>query len=207
MTIAPVSRNIDNALFVVIDGKNLQQVHKYEYLGVVMDDKLCMNSHINHIVKKVQGRLSTLRKFRRHITATTALRIYKGLMLCHLDYGDFVVESGNKENIDRLDKLQNRSLRCIEYCLDATKHMTLNELYHKYNVEPLSQRRERNLLKIMYGESKNIGNIDMYRPTMVLRSNNTVKMHHKFTKITKIQKSPYYVGLLYGTSYPRSTKH
>ena len=34
-------------------------------------------------------------------------------MLCHLDYVDFVVESGNKENIDRLDKLQNRSLRCI----------------------------------------------------------------------------------------------
>ena len=133
-------------------------------------------------------------------------------MLCHLDYGDFVVESGNKENIDRLDKLQNRSLRCIEYCLDATKRMTLNELYHKYNVEPLSQRRKRNLLKIMYGESKNIGNIDMYRPAMVLRSNNTVKMHHKFMKITMIKKTPYYRGLALWDKLPKEyqtlkTKH
>ena len=81
--------------------------------------------------------------------------------------------------------------------------MTLNELYHKYNVEPLSQRRKRNLLKIMYGESKNIGNIDMYRPAMVLRSNNTIKMHHKFTKITKIQKSPYYRGLALWDKLPK----
>ena len=107
-----------------------EQVHKYEYLGIIMDDKICMNSHIESIIRKVQVKLCTLRRFRRYITSQTALRIYKGLMLWNLDYGDFVVDSGNKKNIDKLDTLQNRSLRCVKYCLDATKHKTLEELYH-----------------------------------------------------------------------------
>ena len=81
-----------------------------------MDDELCMN---HHIVKKEQGRLCTLCKFRRHTTAQIALRIHKGLMVCHLDFGDFVDESGSRVNIDSLKKLQNRSARCIEYCLYA----------------------------------------------------------------------------------------
>ena len=63
------SRNI-NAEFVPsleIAGSKLQNVSKYEYLGVIMDDKLNMNNHIEHITKKVQGKLSILRKLRRHI--------------------------------------------------------------------------------------------------------------------------------------------
>ena len=116
-------------------------------------------------------------------------------MLCHFDYGDFVVESGSNINIQKLDILQNRSLRCIENCHDIAKRKTLDELRHVYNVEKLCVRRNRNLLKIMYDESRNIVNIDMYRPKMVLRSADHIKMHHKFTKLTKIQKSPYYRGL------------
>ena len=114
-----------------------------------------------------------------------------------------MVESGSKVNIDRLDTLQNRFLRCVENCLDSTKRLTLKELYHKYNIEPLCVRRKRNLLKIMYGESKNAGNIDMYRPTMVLRSSTTVKMHHQFTKLSKIQKSLYYRGLALWDKLPK----
>ena len=51
MTVSSSSKIIDNTLLVAIDGKNLQKVHKYEYLGVIMDDKLCMNNHIDHIEK------------------------------------------------------------------------------------------------------------------------------------------------------------
>ena len=115
--------------------------------------------------------------------------------MCHLDYGDFAVDTGNKIYIDKLNTLQNRSLRCVEYCLDTTRRKTIEELYHKFNVESLESRRKRNLLKIMYSESKDIVNIDVYRPQMMLRSSNSVKMHHKFTKLSKIQKSQYYRGL------------
>ena len=50
MTIVPHSACVDIDLFVHIDGKPLQHVRKYKYLGVIMDDKLCMNNHIEHII-------------------------------------------------------------------------------------------------------------------------------------------------------------
>ena len=109
--------------------------------------------------------------------------------------GDFAVDSGIKVNIDKIDRLQNRSLRCVKYCLDATKRKSMGDLYHKFNVETLSMRRQRNLLKIVYGESKDNVNIDTYRPRMTLRSARSVKLNHKFTKLSKLQKNLYYRGL------------
>ena len=36
----------------------------------------------------------------------------------HLDYIDYVIDSSSKDNISNLDKLQNKAIRCIEYCID-----------------------------------------------------------------------------------------
>ena len=129
------------------------------------------------------------------VSETTALNIYKTLIMCHMDYGDFVIDSGIKANIDRLDRLQTRTIRCIEYQLDRDKLKDLNILYQRYKLEPLEVRRKRNLVKLMYSESKQPLNLDIYRPKMVLRSSRSVKMNHTFTRLTKIQKSPYYRGL------------
>ena len=58
----------------------------------------------------------------------------------------------------------------------------------------------------MYAESMNIDNIDLYRPRMELRSLKSVKLHHKFTKLTKIQKKVrIIVDWSYGTIYPKSS--
>ena len=53
----------------------------------------------------------------------------------------------------------------------------------------------RNLLKIMFSQSRDKVNIDYYRPERILRSNQKVKLKSKFTRITKIQRSPYYRGI------------
>ena len=191
------SRNIDPNYrpLIVVAGKRLQNVSKYEYLGVIMDDKLNMSNHIEHITKKVQSKLCILRKLRKHITEDVALKIFKGLILCHFDYGDFLVDSGSKGNIEKLGRLYTRSVRCVEYRSNVRNRLKIDDLYVKYKLETLENRRKKNLLKIMYKESKVDGNIDMYRPQQVLGSTKNVKLKHKFTRLTKIQRSPYYRGL------------
>ena len=69
-----------------------------------------MNNNIEHVMKKVQAKLCILRKFRRHISEKTALKIYETLIMCHMDYGDFVIDSGTKVKIDNLDRLQIQML-------------------------------------------------------------------------------------------------
>ena len=45
------------SLPVDISGTSLQNVHTYEYLGVLVDEKLSMNTHIDHVTKKVQAKV------------------------------------------------------------------------------------------------------------------------------------------------------
>ena len=56
MSIQSRKIDIDQVPLVQISGKKLHNVSKYEYLGVIMD-KFNMNTHIEHITKKVQGKL------------------------------------------------------------------------------------------------------------------------------------------------------
>ena len=48
-------------------------------------------------------------KCRRH------LLIYKVMIRPHFDYGDYMIDSGTQKNIDKLERIQNRFVRTIEY--------------------------------------------------------------------------------------------
>ena len=113
----------------------------------------------------------------------------------HLDYIDYVVDSSSKENISKLDRLQNKAIRRIEYCVNVEHRKDIDLLHHDYNIEKLPLRRKRNLVKIIYRESNDIQNINQDRPSMELRSTTKVKMKQKFTSLTKIQTSPLYRGI------------
>ena len=56
----------------------------------------------------------------------------------------------------------------------------------------------------MFGQSCKPENIDCYRPERILRSRNKVKLRSNFTRITKIQKSPFYRGVHLWDSLPQN---
>ena len=160
---------------IKIGDRIIGQVHSYEYLGVLLDESLCHNGYIDRIYKKTNTKLGILSRIRRFISERTALNIYKTMIRPHLDYIDFVVDSGSVNRISQLDKLQNEAIRRIEYCINPDKRKEMGELHVCYNIEKLTTRRKRNLLKIIYKESKDITNVDYRRPQMELRSKCKVK--------------------------------
>ena len=113
----------------------------------------------------------------------------------HLDYIDYVIDSTSADRISKLDKLQNKAIRRIEYCINKDKRKDIDELHTMYSIEKLSVRRNRNLTKIMYRESKDVNNINLARPQMELRSKTKVKMKQKFTSLIRVQMSPLHRGL------------
>ena len=80
-------------------------VRSYEYLGIILDDKLSMNDYLESMWKKANAKTGILAKIRRFITEKTAMKIYKCMIRPHLDYIDFVVESGSADRIQKLDTL------------------------------------------------------------------------------------------------------
>ena len=192
LTIKHTQSNIEPT--VCVNNTNISTVKTYDYLGMILDNRLSMNEHVDNMWKKANTKVGILSKIRRFITERTALNIYKCMIRPHLDYIDFVVESCTVDRISKLDRLQNKALRRVEYCINREQRMDIDCLAIKYNIEPLHLRRKRNLVKIMHKTTKNINNVDPARPLMDLRSRPKVKLKSKFTSVTKVYNSPYYRG-------------
>ena len=178
-----------------IHTENIDFVNSFEYLGIHIDHSLSMNNHVDSIYKKCTMKLSLLYKIRHFISQNTALSIFKSMIRPYMDYGDFIIDSAHSVRIDRLERLQNRIKRLIEYCHVKENWENINVLMNTYNVEPLHIRRKRNILNIMYDQSLNADNISAGTCEINLRSSKKVKMKSAFTKLTKVMKSPLYRGL------------
>ena len=180
---------------VYVNNKCISTVKSYEYLGMMLDDKLTMNEHIDNMWKKANTKVGILAKIRRFISRKTAINIYKCMIRPHMDYIDFVVDSGSSCNISKLDRLQEKAIRRIEYCIDKNACKDLDVLQREFNIESLLLRRQRNLVKIIHKTSKVVSNIDISRPNMDLRSGPKVKLKNNLTAITKVYNSPQYRGM------------
>ena len=181
-----------------IQGNRISTVHHYEYLGMLLDDKLSMNDYLDNMWKKANSKLGILAKIRRFISEKTAVRIYKTMIRPHLDYIDFVVESGSANHIQKLDTLQKKALRRIEYCMNVENRQDKKALQGKY----LKLRRKRNLVKIIHTLSADSENLKTVSAVRELRSTTKVKMKNDFTSKTKVFNSPLYRGIRLWDSLP-----
>ena len=63
------------------------------------------------------------------------------MILLHLEYGDFVVESSGISNVDKLERFQEKCLRLTEYQAPENRKKMSN-LKIKFRIEDLKIRRK-----------------------------------------------------------------
>ena len=158
-----------------------------EYLGVTIDKDLEMVSHVDNMYEKANSKLGILSKIHRYITEETAVKLYKTMIRPYLEYVDFVIESSTKKKIDRIDNLQRKALRRFEYCNNPEDRQTYDELGCKYNVEKLSVRRKRSLLRMINIESKDSNDIKKDSHGMNLRSSKHIFNSKRDIYVQKIK--------------------
>ena len=179
---------------IVLNGSKITTVNQYEYLGMLLDDKLTMNEYVDSMLKITNSKIGILAKIRRFISEKTAARIYKIMIRPHLDYIDFVVDSASAGRVKKLDNLQRKAVRRIEYCTAKENRLDYMALQDKYNIEDLRLRRKRNLVKIIHSQRKTLKVMDPNDYTKKLRSVNKVKITNDFTSINRVFNSPLYRG-------------
>ena len=89
-------------------------------------------------------------------------------------YCSFIFNSGKKTKVDKIDKIQSKCLRIIEYCSYKKQREDEAQLCATYNICNLQQRREVQLGSIMYRYSRNEKCIDMNVNRENLRSTNKI---------------------------------
>lgn len=121
---------------IMINGEIIEKVNEIKYLGVVLDTKLSFEAHLNHICKKIAKKIGFFQRIRSKVSIDCAIKIYNVMVKPHFEYCSTILFLGPNQMLNRLQKLQNRGMRCILMCnrltpvrlmLDALQWLTVNQ--------------------------------------------------------------------------------
>ena len=135
---------------VTFNGKVIEEVSYYKYLGVKLDRTLKYELHAKVIIQRVSDKIAYMRRIRRFVNAKAALNIYKNMILPILEYGDILLCSLNINQKKRLQTLQNKALKCA---LGLDPFTDTEDVHRLAKLETLQVRRDLHTLQLMYKQS------------------------------------------------------
>ena len=123
----------------MIDGRSLENVNAFKYLGLWLDTELSFNAHIEATVLKVKQCLCQLYRLIVCFTFDTRKRIAQQLLLPLIDYADIVYHTSSVTSLNALDLVFNSICRFVLRYPFMTHHCTL---YEKLDwLQPKERRR------------------------------------------------------------------
>ena len=100
---------------LVINGTLVNQVSTSKSLGVIIDENLTWNDHIDKLAKKIASSIAALKRVRQFVPPSTLLCIYNALIQPHFDYCSVVWGNCSIKLSDKVQKLQNRAATVLTY--------------------------------------------------------------------------------------------
>ena len=110
---------------VTIDDTVVEQVHLAKILGVLFDDQLSWEQHIDDLCKRLNSRLSLLRRINPYPTLEGSFHFYNSSIHNHLLYCSSALVNSSLTSILRLLRVQKRAARVILNADLSTPSITL----------------------------------------------------------------------------------
>ena len=92
-----------------MDGKEVERVKFFKFLGIILDENLTMKNHINMVTSKLSKITGILNRLKHIYPEHALLAIYNSLFVSHLNYGILLWGT----NLDKVHRLQKRAVRAI----------------------------------------------------------------------------------------------
>ena len=102
---------------------------------------------MNNVTKLVAFKANMLAKIRKFLTESTALKIYKSMIVPYFDYGDVIYNTSCQEGLDKLQRLQNR---CLKICKNYNIRHDTNDLHRATEMPKLKARRTCHINNFMF---------------------------------------------------------
>ena len=128
-----------NDMALVANNDQLQNVTKFKYLGVIINQHLTWHDHIEQLQSKIEKRLGVLKRI-KHLPPVYARRTYVATMVIPiLEYASIVWgDKNNKVLMDSIQVLQNKAAKLV---LDRATHSSSTQALLDLNWMNLSTRR------------------------------------------------------------------
>ena len=120
-----LSLNINKSIFMVfysvrktvnledfsikINDVSIERVHKFNFLGVIIDENVTWNNHIDYIFSKISRTIGMLKRLKHELPTHILKIIYNSLILPHLTYG---ILAWGKKSI-KIFHIQKKAIRVI----------------------------------------------------------------------------------------------
>ena len=124
----------------MLNNKPLSRTSTFECLGVLLDEKLKCDKHIEKILKMVGPGIAMLRNAKKFIPRSSLQMIYNALIQPYFDYCSPLWDICGKHLLNKLQKFQNPAARIIaglSYEIDST------DALETLGWETLESRRQR----------------------------------------------------------------
>ena len=116
---------------IYINNFKIKRSFTVKYLGVLVDENLKWDSHINFVCKKVSREIGVIGRARPYLSSKELLLLYNTLILPHLNYCAVVWGSTYRSKLYKIIVLQKRAVRIIDH---KPFLFPSSELFVKYNI-------------------------------------------------------------------------
>ena len=139
---------------VSLNDCSVERIQSYKYLGVMINESLTWEDHVDYITSKVKKRLGLLKRI-KYLFPVSALKLLATTtILLLLDYADIVWgDKNNKTLMGGIQILQNKMEKII---LDKPVHASATEALNELEWETMFKRRKLHRLHFMYKVVNNV---------------------------------------------------
>ena len=126
----------------------LERTNEFDFLGLIINENLNWNAHINKILNKTSRAIAILKRLHKLLPTSTLLLIYNSLLLPHISYS--ILAWGF--TCDRVLKLQKTAIRLLCH---THFYAHTEPLFKKLNVLRVSDLFKQKALNFYYRYCKN----------------------------------------------------
>ena len=132
----------------------IKQTKSCKYLGMIIDNKLNWNLHIDKITKQISKSLGILFRVRYYLNKPSLKLIFHTLLMSHLKYGILNYARANKTALNPLNILLNRALRCLNFLGRRDKKMS--KIYFEERILKIEDNFKLELGKFCFKYNNNL---------------------------------------------------
>ena len=129
---------LNNLIAIRVNGRLLKRVKRIKYLGLIVDENLTWDDHIDYISVKIRGNIDILKRMKLTFSPESLVLLYKALIEPYFSYCNTVWGYCNETLLDKLQGLKNKVAGVIKRSkFEHTTHPVLLKELRWYNVRQL----------------------------------------------------------------------
>ena len=155
-----------------------------KFLGIILDEHLTWNNHINEICNKLKRFFHIFYNIRHLLSKNNIKTIYYAIIYSRIKYGISVYGQASNTRVKRVQKLQNQLLKVLS---GKKFHHPTDELHAEFELLTVKDITEQEILTFVHNFfSNNLPPVfDGYFETLVSRHNRNTRNGSNLLKIPR----------------------